>query len=401
MKGQLPIAALCKSAALTANPPSPQDPNVAVLFTAATSACSQPRYKFWLKPPGGAWSVVQDYGPGATFSWATPATLNSDYGVEVDVRDQTETAAYDVVANQLYHVNDCSPVSLTSDVASPQAPGTTVTLSAQATCKTGPANFRFWVRNLSGSWTTVRDYSTSNIYSWNTTSLPIGIYGLEVDVRAQGSSDSYEHVGNVKYGIGVCGTPNLSFASPGATGGTIKFTASTSACPSPQYRFWIQVQPPGGPWSIAQDYSASPIFAWGPNSTPTNTAAAGSYNVEVDVRDQSETVAYDAVATSPVQLVGCTSASLTANPASPQPHGTGVTLTASSSCPGTPQYRFWIFDPSGNHWSMVQDFSTSSTYAWPPSSTYMIGTYQLEVDVRDVGASASYEAAYKTTYTTS
>jgi len=98
--------------------------------------------------------------------------------------------------------------------------------------------------------------------------------------------------------------------------------------------------------------------------------------------------------------VGCSAAGLTAAPASPQPHGTPVVLTATSTCPGTASYRFWILDPGASHWSLVQDYSASNTYSWAAGSTMAVGTYGLEVDVRDVGGTASYEKVFNTTFTT-
>ena len=83
---------------------------------------------------------------------------------------------------------------------------------------------------------------------------------------------------------------------------TVTMTASTSGCTNPVYRFWARRQ--GGHWDIEQDYSTSNTWSW---ATPL-TGAAGMFEFEVDVRDQAETVAYDAVKNITYTLAGCSAA---------------------------------------------------------------------------------------------
>jgi hypothetical protein len=50
----------------------------------------------------------------------------------------------------------------------------------------------------------VQNYSTSNTFSWTSTSSPIntsapGTYLLEVDIRNQGGTDTYETVKGITY----------------------------------------------------------------------------------------------------------------------------------------------------------------------------------------------------------
>jgi hypothetical protein len=61
---------------------------------------------------------------------------------------------------------------------------------------------------------------------------------------------------------------------------------------------------------------------------------------------------------------------------------------------GTPEYRFWVRAPGGS-WTIVQDYGTSSTFSWTPSAA---GTYQIEVDIRNHGSSASYETVANLTF---
>jgi len=300
------------------------------------------------------------------------------------VRDQGSTVAYEQVSNLGYTLAACSGASLSTSKSSPQAPGTVILLGAGASCPGSP-QYRFWVRPPDGPWAIVQDYSSGNSYSWDTTGKLQGSYGLEVDVRNQGSTVAYDRVANLGYTLATppCATPALSAspASRAGTGTTVTLSASTSGCPNPRYRFWIAA--PGQPWNVVQDYSSANTYSW------STTGAAGTYRLEVDVRDQSSSVAYDQVRNLSYSLVGCSAARLSTNKTSPQVHGTQITLTGSASCLGTPEYRFWVRDLSG-HWSIVQDFSPANTYSWP-TGTLAAGTYGLEVDVRDQGATAAYE----------
>jgi hypothetical protein len=144
--------------------------------------------------------MVQDYSPASTYSWSTAGKLQGTYGLEVDVRNQGAGAPYETVANLSFALSipACTAARLSTDKTSPQAHGTTVVLSGSASCAGSP-EYRFWVRDLSGRWNIVRDYSPTSTFSWNTTGLAPGSYGLEVDVRNQSSTAPYETVTNLGF----------------------------------------------------------------------------------------------------------------------------------------------------------------------------------------------------------
>jgi hypothetical protein len=118
------------------------------------------------------------------------------------VHNHGATATYEAVANVSFTLSipPCTSASLTTDKPSPHVHGTTVVLTGSATCAGAP-EYRFWVRDLNGRWTIVKDYSSANTFSWNTTSLGPGTYGLEVDVRNQGSTTTYETVSNLTFAV--------------------------------------------------------------------------------------------------------------------------------------------------------------------------------------------------------
>ena len=314
-----------------------------------------------------------------------PLVAGVKYVVTLTVNGAPYTWSFSVGA-----ISGCSTAGISANPPSPQKPGTTVTITGSATCQ-GTPTYRFWV-GQNGGWSIAQDYSLSSTFVWSTTGKAPGAYGLEVDVRDQGSTVVYEKVANMTYSLGTANAAPCSGASLAAsptsspTGGSVLFTASASGCPTPNYRFWVGQN---GAWTIARDYSTANVFTW------TGTGKAGSYGIEVDVRNAGSSVAYDHVANITYSVVACSAAHLAADRPSPQAAGATVVLTGSSTCPGTPEYRFWV--GRNGTWTIVQDFSAASTFSWNTAGK-LAGTYGLEVDVRDHGATAGYEAVANLTF---
>ncbi|HNX08500.1 MAG TPA: SdrD B-like domain-containing protein [Methanothrix sp.] len=76
--------------------------------------------------------------------------------------------------------------SLTSDVASPQVPGTTITWTADATdADSDPLLFRFMYSGpaTGNAWQTAADWSESNVWTWKTTTADTGESQIKVQIR--------------------------------------------------------------------------------------------------------------------------------------------------------------------------------------------------------------------------
>ena len=294
-----------------------------------------------------------------------------------------------VFAGQYYGSTPCSAASLSASPPSPQSPGATVTWTAGSTGCPNP-RYRFWELDPGSRWSIVQSYGTLNTFVWHVPGAP-GVYRFEVDVRDASSGNSYDATTNTTYTVtgGCMVTLATAPTSPGGTGVTATVTGTSSGCVNPQYKFWIK--DPGRRWSVVQNYGPSNQYTW------TQTGTIGSYALEVDVRSAGSTAAYDDVDNLTYVTTGCSAASISANPASPQPHGAAITLGGSATCLGTPTFRFWV-RPAGGAWAIARDYSTSSSFTWTPATA---GTYYLEVDVRDQNANASYEAVSNTTFVAS
>jgi hypothetical protein len=384
----------CTGVSAVLAPPTQAAAGAPVTLTATATGCPNPRYRFWIAPPSGAWSIAQDYSASATFNWTTTG-IPGAYRLEVDVKDTSSAATYDKVANFNYTITGaattCTAATLSPNLASPQAPSTQITWTASAAGCPNP-RYRFWEFDPGSRWSMVVDYSAANTFTWNSPNIS-GSYAFEVDVRDVSETSTYDVVSNKTYNLlssGVCGSALLSTAptTPSATGVSVTLTGSSAGCPNPRYRFWIQ--DPGRNWSMVQDYSAASTHNW------TQTGLKGSYRLEVDVRDATSPQVYESVYNLTYTVNGCSAAGLSGNPTTAA-HGTPITLTGTATCLGTANYKFWVQAPGGS-WQVVQQYGPTNTFTWTPATA---GTYNLEVDVRNQTGTDSYETVKNLTYTVS
>lgn len=91
----------------------------------------------------------------------------------------------------------------------------------------------------------------------------------------------------------------------------------------------------------------------------------------------------------------CISATIAATPVQPQHEGTGVSLKASSTGCGLPEYKFYLQAPGGA-WTAVSPFG-GDTYGWVTDGA-QDGVWGIGVWVRQIGSAAIYQAYYIGTY---
>lgn len=172
--------------------------NTAVTWTATTTGGVAPlQYEFWVHQEGVGWTIPQPYGPSNVFTW-TPS-VDGRYAVQARVRNAGSSNEYDAwIGSGVFTIGGSSPAQIASfgaDVPLPAAAGTTIVWTAVPTGGTaGPLEYYFVKYNAnSGVWSVAQAYSTSNRFTWATTSADVGTYALQVWVRSAGSSAAYEH----------------------------------------------------------------------------------------------------------------------------------------------------------------------------------------------------------------
>ena len=302
-----PPPAPVTSVALTSNLATPQNTGTNITFFAAgAGGVATHQYKFLVQPAGGAAQVVQNWSTATTYTW-TPATAGT-YTVMVWARSAGVTVdAAQASAQMAYVVNTPPPapvtsVALTSNLATPQNTGTTITFSRPERA--------VWRRTSS---------SSSCSRRWR------GAGGAELEHRddlhldaADGGHLHDDRVGpqcgchrGCRAGLGADGvcrqpspartgdertlTPNL--ASPQGTGTSITLAAAASGGVGPQqYKFLLQST--GGAAQIVQNWGTATTYTWTPAATGdyTVTVWARSAGATVDAAQASAQVTYSVIA---------------------------------------------------------------------------------------------------------
>jgi hypothetical protein len=180
---------------------------------------------------------------------------------------------------------------------------------------------------------------------------------------------------------------------PGKTTQAMTWVATTVGGGTPlQYRFWVFT--PGSGWAVIQD---------GPSNAVTWTPQiAGSHALQVWVRSFNSKANYEAWSGSgffdvegpPIVPVSITS--FTANTPFPVPVNTliGWTTVATGGS-GTLEYQYWRYDGNTGLWSILQPYGPSAEMSWQPAQP---GTYAIQVWVRSVGSTASWQDWRSTGY---
>jgi hypothetical protein len=160
----------------------------------ATGGVGPLLYQFWRLRQGVGWTMVQDYSTLNTFSWTPVEADAGSYVLQVWVKSSASAAPQDAWSNTgNFQISPPSPVqitSLTSNVMFPAAVGTPITLSATATGGSPPLQFQFWLRDGSGVWSVLQDYSPVSNVTWTPTQA--GNYIVQVWARSNGSAAAFE-----------------------------------------------------------------------------------------------------------------------------------------------------------------------------------------------------------------
>jgi subtilisin family serine protease len=296
--------------------------------------------------------------------------------------------------NVLRSLQNCSlprvtGLTLTPDVASPRAPGTTITWTASASGGEAPYEYQFALFNGT-TWSDLGPWSSSNTYAWTPTQASSS-YQIAVRARSAWNTGARELAVAQPYVIqpivtALTLTPSVS--SPQGVGTPVVWTASASGGQPPyQYQFvlfngtsWVDV----GPWSTTNTY------AWTPGT------ANDGYQVAVRARSawnsgSRELATAQAFAIKPV-VTGLT---LTPSVAAPRAPNTSITWTASASGGVAPyQYQFVVFN--GTTWVDATSWSTTATWQWTPTSAN--ANYQVAVRARSAWSSGARERAVAQAY---
>jgi hypothetical protein len=261
----------------------------------ATGGVGPLLYQFWRLRQGVGWTMVQDYSALNTFSWTPVEAEAGSYVLQVWVKSSLSSALLDAWSSTgNFEISPAGAVqitSLASSVMLPTTVGTPITLSATATGGSPPVQFKFWLRDGSGAWVVLKDYSPVANVSWTPTQS--GNYVVQVWARSTGSLAAFEDWrGTPTFMINPSAVPvvsslNANVSLPAIVTNSMTWTAIAAGGTAPLlYEFWRYRQ--GSGWTRTQDYSASPTYTWTPGM-----GEEGTYQIQVWVRSAGSTAAFE------------------------------------------------------------------------------------------------------------
>jgi hypothetical protein len=283
--------------------------------------------------------------------------------------------------------------SLSSSYRSPQDIGPSIQITASGSGGSGDYEYKFLLKD-NGVWSTVQGYSNDNVWSWDTSSgFTYALYNVAVYIRNTGSSAGYEAFKVISYNLAppvssVTLTANLP--SPQTIGSSIRYDAQGLGGLG-QYEYKFQLKN-GGVWTVVQAYSTTRSWTFDSNTYPP-----GLYYISVYSRNLGSSASYEAFKLGNITIKE-----------PPPPPTTGLKVTTSTPPPfifgddvlfqasgvggsGEYEYKYSLHD--GTSWTVVQDYSTTSTWNWV-TGDYSTGRYIVSVYVRSLGSAASKESYF-------
>lgn len=137
-------------------------------------------------------------------------------------------------------------------------------------------------------------------------------------------------------------------------------------------------------WTVIKDYSTSSSFSWTPKKE-------GKYRLVVHVKDSQSNAVYDSYTFKDIEVTsGMSKANISSiSVGNPLVIGKSTTVQASATSANQTLYKYYLGDRKTNQWTVLKDYSTSSSYTWVPKKE---GTYRVVVHVKDSTSNASYDS---------
>ncbi len=368
---------------LSANYDSPINAGTLVtLVAAATGGSGNYEYRFEYLGSDGYWTLLQDYSSSATFVWDT-SSYNGEYQIRAAARNagsQDMAVISDLIYQTVNSSVSATAVTLSANHDSPISAGSLVTLAAAATGGSGNYEYLF-EQYHDGQWTVIRDFSTSSTFTWDTTSEN-GFYILRAHARNAGtqdeaviSEDMYRNINSADAATAV--TLSANHDSPISAGSLVTLAAAATGG-SGNYEYLFE-QYHDGQWTVIRDFSTSSTFTW------DTTSENGFYILRAHARNagtQDEAVISEDMYRNINSADAATAVTLSANHDSPISAGSLVTLAAAATG-GSGNYEYLFEQYHDGQWTVIRDFSTSSTFTWDTTSEN--GFYILRAHARNAG----------------
>jgi hypothetical protein len=288
-------------------------------------------------------------------------------------------------------------VTLAADPPSPASGGPTVAFTASAKGVSGAYEYRFLGRRagVAAPLSVARAYDPSATWNWSTAGVPGGTYEIQVQARNAGSAVPFEATQTVNYTVTTPSAAAVSLtaspAGPQLPGTLVTFTANATGGGTYEYQFTGR-KVGDLVFSVGQSYSELNAWTW-------NTAGVtpGSYEVIVLARAAGSTAAFEATTTILYTVAASSIAvDLAASPASgTAAAGASITFTGTATpAGGSYEYQFLGRRTGDPAYGTAQPYGPADSWTW----TGVTGSWDIQVQVRNVGSAEPFEAQQTIVY---
>ena len=390
------------SVALTADQSAPQVINSTITFTATpTGGVAPVSYKFLLTTTNWAsYTVVRDWSTTHTFAW-TPTVADSNYRIGVWARSAGASTDAPQAATSIGFSIVGITVSIAADKPAPQPINTAITFTATARGGVAPISYKFLLTTDNFNYTVLQDWSTTNTFAWTPTApdpnYQIAAWARSADGTSQAGSGMAFPITGPDPVTSVALAADKS--APQAINTGITFTATPTGGVAPVSYKFLLTNNNWASYTVVQNWSTANTFAWTPTAADANyrigvwTRSAG---VSADAPQAATSMAFPITGPAPV-----TSVALTADKSAPQLINTTITFTATPTGGVAPvSYKFLLTTTNWTSYTVVQDWSTTNTFAWSPTvanANYRIGVWARSAGVSTDTAQAANSMAFPIT----
>ena len=263
-----------------------------LLITMTASGGKSPyQYKYEYAKSGGGYSTYKDYSSVSSITMATDSwTANTDYNIRVTVKDgNSDTFSY-LSAVRLNAKPVSAPSISSFSVQNSAKIGEKVKLNCDAKDGTTPYQYKFTYINSSNQEKVIKDFSTTDNATWDTSSLSAGSYTLKVTVKDK-NNKTVSQKSSIKLSKPPTLSPTISTNPSNGTvvkGKDITFTvddhsSDTEDYPPHPYTYKFEYKKKNSDsYTTLQNYSSDEKYKYN-----TKDLSAGEYVLKATVKDKN------------------------------------------------------------------------------------------------------------------
>ena len=327
------------------------------------------------------WVVLRNFSSTATYTCA----LNN-VGTRIFAVTVKDSAGTTVATNRINVTITKKTTALsgtlkvgTSTAAQTKTVGSSITLTAAGAGGSGSYTYKWAVYNAeTKQWVVLRNFSTAATYTCTLNNAGERIFAVTVKDSAGTTAATNRINVTINKSAALAGTLKVgtsTAAQTKAVGSSITLTAAGSGGSGSYTYKWAVLNASTNKWSILKDFSSTSTYIYTLNY-------AGVKEFAVTVKDSTgATVATNRIKVTVTAPLAGTLKAGTSTAAQTKAVGSSITLTAAGSGgSGSYTYKWAVLNASTNKWSILKDFSTTSTYTYKLDYA---GVKEFAVTVKD------------------